>query len=92
MAILSKHAVICLESIVNKEERALIKKELTDEKLNENPFTIIDISIHEMENMCGNVLGVSNKFGEMCCVMSKKAADGYSADNWDVIWSNYRVV
>lgn len=60
MAILSDHAVICLESICDLEERQRVVDELSSPELNSFPRTIIDISMKEVYEMCGNILCVVN--------------------------------
>ena len=51
MAILDKHVVCCLDSIHDKEEKAMMLKEIQ-----EGRRKVIDISYDEMNNMCGNML------------------------------------
>lgn len=51
MSILSDHAVICLESIQDLEEREKVIEELTSDELNEHPRKIVDISLDEVSKM-----------------------------------------
>lgn len=50
-AILSDHAVVCLESIADEDERENLRNELTNPDLNVAPKKIIDISLDEVNKM-----------------------------------------
>lgn len=51
LSILSHHAVICLDSIKDEEERKNVVEELTSEELNTYPKQIIEISLDEVDQM-----------------------------------------
>jgi len=63
-AMLSDHAVVCLEAIQDEDERDKVVEEITSSELNKYPRSIIDISLDEVANMCGNVICVLNKSEE----------------------------
>lgn len=67
MALGEKFAIICLESIVNKEERALVTT-----KLQSSGKEIIEISLEQMNSFAGNMLQVQGKGGAVT-IMSKSA-------------------
>jgi hypothetical protein len=58
MAILDKHVILCTESIRDAKIRAAVVNEITLSKI--KPRAIIDINYHEMLNMCGNMLMLTN--------------------------------
>jgi len=61
-------AVICLDSIPDKEERLAVTLSLTS-----SGKEIIDISLDQMNHFAGNMLQVVNKSGESLLVMSEQA-------------------
>lgn len=56
MGMLSKHAVISLESIADVKEQQEVINQLTNPNLNKVPKKIIDISLEEVNKFCGNVI------------------------------------
>jgi hypothetical protein len=68
MAIGSKFAVICLDSITNKQ-----KKEAVNKSLNSTGKEIIDITFDQMNHFAGNMLEVKNNEGKPLVVMSQAA-------------------
>lgn len=92
LAILSDHAVVCLESIKNEEEREKVKQELTSPDLNAHPKKIIDISLAEVDQMCGNVICVLNKSGEPCVIMSSTAFNGFTPEHKEELEAHYKLI
>ncbi len=75
MSVGDKYAVICLDCLVNKEEREKVRTSL------EKEFEVIEISMDQMENhFCGNILQVNSAGGRPMIVMSQKAFDGFTED------------
>jgi hypothetical protein len=68
MAVGSKFAVICLDSIANANEKELIIQSLKDTKKQ-----IIAISFDQMNHFAGNMLEVKNTDGDTFIVMSQSA-------------------
>ncbi len=69
MMSVSKHfAVVCLESITNKEERKNVIH-----SLEKTEHEIIDISFHQVKQFAGNMLSVINKEDKEFLIMSKSA-------------------
>lgn len=68
MAVGSKFAVICLESITDADER----KTFTD-SLHKSGKEIIEITFEQMNHFAGNMLEVKNDAGETLIVMSETA-------------------
>lgn len=75
MSIGREYAVICLESIKNIPEREIVSSLLHD--LNKE---IIEISIDQIHQYCGNTLQVLDTKGNPKIVMSKTAKDGFSSN------------
>jgi hypothetical protein len=68
MCIGEKFVVVCLDSIVNKNERHLIV-----EHLKENNLEIIDITYQQMNNFAGNMLSIKSNTKRNILVMSQSA-------------------
>ena len=92
LAILSDHAVVCLESIKNEEEREKVRQELTNPDLNIHPKKLIDISLAEVDQMWGNVICVLNKSGEPCIIMSSTAFNGFTKEHKEELESHYKLI
>ena len=92
MTLFNKHAVICLDAILDEKVKSNLIKELTDPELNINPKEIIQISFDESENMCANMFNVLDANNNHCVVMSKRAHDHYDQNNLDIIYEYYKVV
>jgi hypothetical protein len=68
MAVADKYVVICLDSIVNEEERNLVFDTII-----KSGKAVIDISFNQMNHFAGNMLQVHNYAGEKILVMSEQA-------------------
>ena len=68
MCLASSFAVICLESILDQNERQKVMH-----KLKETEKTIIEITFDQMKNFAGNMLEVQNSNGDLFLVMSSTA-------------------
>ncbi|MES2062044.1 MAG: arginine deiminase-related protein [Bacteroidota bacterium] len=75
MAIGSKFAVICLDSIINPAE-----KEKVINSLKSTGKEIIDISFDQMNHFAGNMLEVKNNNGDTLVVMSQAAFKSLSVE------------
>ncbi|KAM9971456.1 hypothetical protein ACTFIW_011434 [Dictyostelium discoideum] len=82
MAIGTKIAVICLDSIPNPQERELVQSTLS------KTHTIIDISKDQVNNFCGNVIEVQNEKGDQFLVCSKSSFDAFTDSQKDIISKN----
>eukprot|EP00347_Sterkiella_histriomuscorum_P008666 403344226 len=92
MSTLRNHIVLCSESIASKKEKDKVLKEITNSYLNNKPKELIDISLEEMQNHCGNILMLQNRHGEDCVVMSERARQSFRSENIKRITDNYRVI
>ncbi|MFD0764764.1 citrulline utilization hydrolase CtlX [Mucilaginibacter lutimaris] len=70
MAIGTKFAVICLDSITNTQE-----KEMVVDSLKSAGKEVINISFDQMNHFAGNMLEVKNNAGDTLIVMSQTAND-----------------
>lgn len=68
-------AVVCLESIRDVKEKAVVI-----ESLKTNGLEIVDISIDQMKHFCGNMLTVSNEIGKTYHVLSANAQASFSME------------
>ena len=91
-SILSSHAVVCLESIQDLEEREKLIRELSSPELNRFPRRIVDITLEEVGNMCGNILCVLDNAEEPCIIMPSTAYYGFSVENRDELEANYKII
>ena len=92
MSILSHHAVICLDSISDPEEKEKVVNELSSPYLNEFPRKIIDLSPDEILTMWGNILWVVDNQGKAWVIMSSTAFNGYSDENRKELESHYKII
>lgn len=81
MAIGTHVAVICLDSIVDKEQRTTICKSLEQN----GKRKIIDITFEQLQNFAGNMLEVRNKQGDYLLFMSKRAYDSLTDEQRNII-------
>lgn len=75
MAIAPRFAVICLESIADKDERQLVTTSLKT-----TGHEIVDISFSQMNSFAGNMLAVQNKEGKPFLIMSQSAFDSLNTN------------
>ena len=68
MCVAEEYAVICTDSIRDKNEKQLLTKELTD-----SGKEIVDISFEQMQRFAGNMLQLKNEQGEKILAMSEIA-------------------
>ncbi|AIT09988.1 hypothetical protein LO80_08410 [Candidatus Francisella endociliophora] len=73
-------AIVCLESIKSNKERDVVIQNL--EHSNKK---IIDISIEQMYQMCGNVLEVKNKHDKSFLILSETAKKGFTQTQLELI-------
>ncbi|GJM32671.1 MAG: hypothetical protein DHS20C18_16720 [Saprospiraceae bacterium] len=80
MSVGDNFAVICLEAIPDREERAFVV-----EKLEQTGKEIIEISMHQMASFAGNMLQVRNKTGKTFLVMSEQAYHSLTPEQVKII-------
>jgi hypothetical protein len=80
MCIASKFVIVCLESIHNKDERAIVENSFKS-----TGHSIIDISYEQMKHFAGNMLEVQNEEGTKFLVMSKQAYKTLTKEQLNII-------
>jgi hypothetical protein len=73
-------ALVCMESIQNDPEKALVKS-----KLNQSEIEPIDLSLEQINYFSGNMLGIQNKDGKRFLVCSHNAANALTVKQKNVI-------
>jgi hypothetical protein len=86
MCVAEKMAVICLESIADKNDRQLIVKSLEDAS-----HEIIDISFTQMNNFAGNMLALKTSSVKKILVLSQSAYDCLGANQKNIIEKYYEL-
>ena len=80
MSVCENFVIICLDSVINKEE-----KNLLIDSFNRNKKEIIFITMEQVNKFCGNVLEVKNTLGENILIMSSKAFNSFSKNQIKMI-------
>ena len=81
MAIGTHVAIVCLESITNKEQQNLIVKSLEQN----GQRKIVNITLEQMKHFAGNMLEVQNNQGQYLLLMSKAAYDSLNEEQRNLI-------
>jgi hypothetical protein len=80
MAVGENIAIVCFDSVPDKNEREALRK-----SLEESGKTIVPISLQQMNNFAGNMLHVKNKEGRPILVMSDAGYRSLSAEQLNII-------
>jgi hypothetical protein len=72
MALGDGFAIVCLEAIENEKERKVIRERLAANN------ELIEITLEQVHNFCGNCLMLKNSDGEKFIVMSSKAFNAFT--------------
>jgi hypothetical protein len=80
MSIGENYVVICLESINDLLERAMIKA-----KIETTGKAIIDISFDQVNSFCGNILELKSKSGALKTIVSSTAFDTFRSDQKEIL-------
>ncbi len=87
MCVADDYVVICLDSIQNKEEQALVKQSIIN-----TGKIIIEIDFNQMNHFAGNMLQVHNTKGEKFLVMSSQAYHALIPKQIDTIQSFNKII
>jgi len=87
LAMLDRHAVCCLDSVVDPKESSELVKELA-----EGGRQVILLSHDEMGEMCGNMIQVKNAEDKLCVIMSDRAKKGLRKENLALLEKNYQII
>lgn len=87
MSVAKHYAILCSESIADLRQRATVLERLTaSNKL------IIDISLEQVNHMCGNVLELFDTNGDSVLVISAQAASYFTTDQLSTLQRFSRLV
>jgi len=87
MCIAKTFAVVCLESVPGKEEKASLLNSL----INTNK-EIIDISLPQLNHFAGNMLQLMNEDGELLLVMSTQAYQSLTPAQIEILQKHNRII
>ena len=87
MCVAKTFAVVCLESVTDKDERESLLFSL--EQTNKQ---IVDISLQQLNSFAGNMLQVINEDGELLLVMSTQAFEFLREEQIEVLQSHNRII
>ena len=87
MCVADKFAVVCFESIENRDERHNLEKELK-----KSGKQIVDISLEQMNRFAGNMLQVKNKSGQKFMILSQAAYDSLNKIQIDIIAAENKLI
>ncbi len=93
MSVLEKHVVICSEAIEDIKER----REVLDHINKSNGKIFLDISFHEMENFCCNIINLSHPSSSSftsnesnsIIILSQTAYENFTSENLNELEINY---
>lgn len=74
--------LLCSDAIENPIERQMLLKSLDEEGK-----VLINISFHQLNHFCANVLEVNNRKGEAVLLMSETAANNFTKEQLDLMQS-----
>jgi hypothetical protein len=87
MCVAKTFAVVCLESVADKEEKAILVNSLI--KTNKE---IVDISLEQLNYFAGNMLQVMNADGELLLIMSTLAYQSLTNVQIEILQKHNRII
>ena len=87
MAMAKEYVVICMESVTNPAEKKLLL-----EKFEQTGKAVVDISLDQVNEFCGNVIELESKDGESLLVMSERAYKGFTQSQKEIIEAYSKMV
>ena len=87
MSVGEDFAVICQEAVKDDDEAIAVLK-----MLNATGKDVIEITLEQVYQFCGNILQVSNKFGDKKIIMSQKAYNGFTEEQRNTLSKNGEIV
>ena len=87
MCVADKYVVICLESIVDLEQRQFVS-----ETIIKSGKKVIAITLHQMNHFAGNMLQVENDKAEKLLVMSTQAYDSLTTEQAEILKSYNSII
>jgi len=92
MAVLDHHIILCLDSILDEEEKKYVVEEIINPEKNKRALKLINISQEEVGSMSGNILCLKDSEGKSCVIMSKRAHDGFRKDIIEELKAHYKLI
>lgn len=80
MSVGSNFAVVALDNISDKKEREMLLKQL-----HETHKEILPITLEQVKNMAGNILGVKAKDGKTKIIMSESAYNSFTPEQRNIL-------
>ncbi|KTD76325.1 arginine deiminase-related protein [Legionella waltersii] len=80
MSITKHYVIICLDSIIDN-----IQREALVQSFHRSDKEIIDITLQQVEQMCGNVLELIDERGESQLILSSRAHQHFRAEQLEII-------
>jgi hypothetical protein len=87
MCVADEYAIICLESIIDKEEKQLLINSIQQTKKE-----IISITLQQMNCFAGNMLQVKNMEGKRFLIMSSQAYNSLTKEQINTIQSYNQII
>jgi len=87
MCVAKTFAVVCLESIGNKTQKAPLLS-----SLEKNNKELVDISLHQLNHFAGNMLQVMNEDGELLLIMSTQAYQSLTVAQIEILQKHNRII
>lgn len=87
MSVGEDFAVVCTEAIKSPDEKEKVTRSLAD-----SGKSVVEITMDQIYQMCGNILQTSNTKNEKLVVMSERARKAFTPDNMKVLERNGVVV
>jgi len=85
MTVADEYVIICLESILDDEEREMV----IDTLVKKSNRSIIDITMAQMNQFAGNMLQLRNEKGDKFLVMSQTAKDSLTKEQIEAITGTF---
>ncbi len=87
MCIAKTFAVVCLESITDKEKKSVLVNSLI-----KTHKEIVDISLQQLHHFAGNMLQVVNRDGDLLLIMSAQAYKSLTAAQIEVLQKHNQII
>lgn len=87
MCVARTFAVVCLESIADKDEKANLEN-----SLKKTGKEIIDISFQQLNSFAGNMLQIKNADDELLLVMSTQAFESLNESQIEILQKHNRII
>ncbi len=87
MSVGDNFAIVCTPAIKSEAEKTTVLKKLQD-----SGKTVLEISMEQMYNMCGNILQTLNTDGTKLVIMSERARAAFSPEQLETLGKSGEIV